>query len=125
MNPARPTEAKEFRTEGFLQERFAARQRHAAALAIVGRKAGHAGIERLSGGFLAPAEHNVDVVTVGAAQVAAVQKHDRAQSGSVHGRAAQELADIGLLGHPYILSWQVRAITSSCCARVSLWKLTA
>lgn len=26
---------------------------------------------------------------------------------------------------PYIASWKVREITSSCCSRVRLWKFTA
>lgn len=29
------------------------------------------------------------------------------------------------LSRPYIASWKVREITSSCCSRVRLWKFTA
>ena len=69
----------------------------------------------------------IGIVAVQAPHGTALEKHNIADSGTVHSaKALKRMNASGKLRHcNHILSWKVREITSSCWARVSLMKLTA
>ena len=66
----------------------------------------------------------IRIVAVAAAHETALHEYHEADTGTVYG--AEGIDGMNITGmHRYSTSWQVRAITSSCCSLVRLINLTA